>query len=38
MIYSHAVGMGDARPYGFEIDFVRKPFSGSTARFSVIIL
>ena len=38
MINSNAVGMGDARPYGFEIDFVREPFSGSTARFFVIIL
>ena len=28
-INSHAVGMAVARPYGFEIDFVRNPISGS---------
>ena len=27
-----------AQPYGFEIDFVRNPISGSTAGFFVIIL
>ena len=26
---SHAVGMAVARPYGFEIDFVRNSISGS---------
>ena len=31
---SHAVGMTVARPYGFEIDFVRNPISGSAAWFS----
>ena len=28
---SHAVGMAVARPYGFEIDFVRDPISGSVS-------
>ena len=37
MINSNAVGMGDARPYSFEIDFVRELFSGSTARFFIIL-
>ena len=35
---SHAVGMALAQPLGFEIDFVRNPFSGSAAWFFVIIL
>ena len=35
---SHAGGMTFARPYGFEIDFVRSPISGSAAWFFVIIL
>ena len=35
---SDAGGMAIARPYGFEIDFVRNPFSGSAAWFFVIIL
>ena len=35
---SHAGGMAFARPYGFEIDFVRNPISGSAAWFFVIIL
>ena len=35
---SHAVGIAAARPYGFKIDFVRNPISGSAARFFVIIL
>ena len=30
--------MAVARPLGFEIDFVRKPISGSAAWFFVIIL
>ena len=30
--------MAVARPYGFEIDFVRNPISGSAAWFVVIIL
>ena len=34
----HAVGMAIARPYGFEIDFVRNPISGSAARLFFIIL
>ena len=29
--YSHAVGMAVARPYGFEIDFLRNTISGSAA-------
>ena len=37
-INSHAGGMAVARPYGFEIDFVRNPISGSAAWFFVIIL
>ena len=37
-INSDAGGMGVARPYGFEIDFVRNPLSGPTAWFFVIIL
>ena len=28
---SHAGGMAVARPFGFEIDFVRNPISGSAA-------
>ena len=35
---AHAVGMAVAQPLGFEIDFVRNPFSGSAAWFFVIIL
>ena len=35
---SHACGMAVAPPYGFEIDFVRNPISGSAAWFFVIIL
>ena len=35
---SQAGGMAVARPYGFEIDFVRNPISGSAAWFFVIIL
>ena len=35
---SHAGGMAVARPYGFEIDFLRNPFSGSAVWFFVIIL
>ena len=35
---SHAFGMAAARPYGFKIDFVINPTSGSAARFYVIIL
>ena len=31
VINSHAVGMAVAHPYGFEIDLVRKPISGSAA-------
>ena len=30
--------MAVARPYGFEIDFVRNPISGPAAWFFVIIL
>ena len=37
-VNSHAVGMAVARSYGFKIDFVRNPISGSAARFFVIIL
>ena len=37
-INTAAVGMAAARPYGFEIDFVRNPISGSAAWFFVIIL
>ena len=35
---SHAGGMAVARPYGFEIDFVRNPISLSAAWFFVFIL
>ena len=35
---SHADGTAVARPYGFEINFVRNPISGSAAWFFVIIL
>ena len=38
IINSHAVGMGVARPYGFEIDFVSSPLSGPAAIFFFIIL
>ena len=38
ILNSHAGGMAVARPYGFEIDFVRNPISGSAAWFFVIIL
>ena len=31
LFYSNAGGMAVARPYGFEIDFVRNPISGSAA-------
>ena len=31
VINSQAGGMAVAQPYGFEIDFVRDPFSGSAA-------
>ena len=34
----YAVGKAVARPFGFEIDFVRNRFSGSAARSFVIIL
>ena len=37
-VNSHAVGMAAARPYGFKIDFVKNPISGSAARLFVIIL
>ena len=37
-ICSQAGGMAVARPYGFEIDFVRNPISGSTSWCLVIIL
>ena len=37
-VNSHAVGMAASRSYGFEIDFVRNPISGSTARLIVITL
>ena len=37
-IDTYAGGMAVARPYGFEIDFVRNSFPGSTAWFFVIIL
>ena len=35
---SQAGGMAVARPYGFEIDFVRNLISGSAAWFFVIIV
>ena len=35
---SHASGMAVARPYSFEIDFVRNPISGSATCFFVFIL
>ena len=35
---SYAGDMAVARPYGFEIDFVRNPISESAAIFFVIIL
>ena len=35
---SHAGGMTIARPYGFEIDFMRNPMSGPASWFFVIIL
>ena len=35
---SQAGGMAVARPYGFEIDFLRNPISVSAAWFFVIIL
>ena len=34
----HAVGIAVARSYGFEIDFVWNPISGSAAWFFVIII
>ena len=34
----HAGGMAVERPYGFEIDFVRNPISGSASWIFVIIL
>ena len=36
-VNSLAVGMAAAWPYGFKIDFVTNPISGSAARFSFII-
>ena len=36
--YSQTGGMAVGRPYGFEIDFVRNPITGSAAWFFVIIL
>ena len=35
---SHAGGMTIARPYGFEVDFMRNPISESASWFFVIIL
>ena len=35
---SHTLGMAVARPYGFEIDLVRNPISGSAASFFAVIL
>ena len=35
---SRAVGMAVALPYGFQIDFVRNPISGSASWFFIIIL
>ena len=35
---SHVRGVTIARPYGFEINFVRNPFSGSAWWFFVLIL
>ena len=37
-VNSPAVGMAVARPYGFEINFVRNPMSGSAVWCFVIIL
>ena len=37
-VNSHAGGMAYVLPYGFEIDFVRNPISGSASRFLLIIL
>ena len=36
-ITSYAVGMAVARPYDFEIDFVRYPFSESARFFGIIL-
>ena len=38
LINTHGVGMAAARPYGFRIDYVRNPISGSTVWFFLIIL
>ena len=38
ILNSPAVVMAVARPYGFEIDFVRNPFSGLAVWFFVITL
>ena len=35
---SHDVGIGVARPYGFELDFVRNLISWSAVWFFVVIL
>ena len=35
---SHAVGMADAQPYAFKVDFVRNPISEPAAQFFVYIL
>ena len=35
---SHADGMAVARPYGFEIDFVRNPFLDQPHDFSLLSL
>ena len=35
---SHAEGLAFARRYGFEIDFVRHPISGSASWFFICIL
>ena len=37
-VNSQACGMAVKRPYGFEMDFLRSPDSGSAAWFFVIIL
>ena len=38
LINTHGVGMAAARPYGFRIDYVRNPISGSAVWFFLIIL
>ena len=35
---SHAVGMADAQPYAFKVDFVRNLISEPAAQFFVYIL